>query len=679
MEKEGSGRTVKMKLFGENDKKVIWQNSRQFKNAEKTWFFIGFSQSIAENIRVIYLDDQNNSEFKEISPSFKFDFSPQHINLFGNSLEEDQATGHVNLSRFLIMNSGSPVIEHIAMTNKEDDCKIESSYYEDEVCLICNDDKIVNLERKCLEYCPYGQKNGMTDVCVKCQDEFCDELNSTRFELVNNNDKNNEWHIKSSRPVKAESIDAEKVFNIAFTGEKNSMNDFNYKLEPSKDPDYTHRVFFDWKDNFKEENLTLTTNFDDDKPIYDVNHNLIYMKNTETELKRACYVSDDKDDKMKILAYFLLWFYVFTAVFLLIFTIFCCRKRVTIAGLWKYMLHMWMKLQMVAFFIFINVYMSCCLRRFLHYLYKYGVSWDHELRELFDNWWDDEHDYVEGLNEFYLTSFISEDVQRFILHNMGIFFLVHIVIFIVYILIKLCECIGRSLPNSCIYQINNFLEYYGLIFGYLLVSMQIFVFATLNLRRGVEDPNDEGEVKMEHGYFIVCLIVAILYLLVLILFWIYAAVRLLGNQIFFMNKLNYNKFYYFFAGFKKNKSAQTYDLWMILAHFIVGCMIGILYDHSLSAVIVILVTLIILFAITLILRPWKSNLLLFGDIISQIGILVLAFMFFLYQVWDSSDCEECGSRESVLCWLIVIFVFAALLLGLICLIIQTLINTCSKP
>ena len=49
--------------------------------------------------------------------------------------------------------------------------------------------------------------------------------------------------------------------------------------------------------------------------------------------------------------------------------------------MWKFWLHIWMKFQVLCFFLFIGVVISCCLREFLSFLYTYGVSWNHSFRD----------------------------------------------------------------------------------------------------------------------------------------------------------------------------------------------------------------------------------------------------------------------------------------------------------
>lgn len=192
------------------------------------------------------------------------------------------------------------------------------------------------------------------------------------------------------------------------------------------------------------------------------------------------------------------------------------------------------------------------------------------------------------------------------LHNMGIIFIVHLVILLAYIIVKVWDYFSRAIERSCMYKVVVFMEFTFLIVGFLVVHMQIFVFSSLTWRNAL----------FTHGYFTFCFLLAIAYILVFALFWIYALIKLMGPSHYFNNPLNYNRFYFFFAGFKDTKFARTFDLWIVFGHFIIGLMIGLLYKEYLAQSIVILIVLIILLVITIIIRPWDSLILNICDIVS---------------------------------------------------------------
>lgn len=112
-----------------------------------------------------------------------------------------------------------------------------------------------------------------------------------------------------------------------------------------------------------------------------------------------------------------------------------------------------------------------------------------------------------------------------------------------------------------------FWEFTALIVGYLLFHMRDFVFSGLNWRKAI----------FSHSYFVCCFLIAIFYILVFILFWLYSLWRILfGGVNYWSDPIRVNKFYYFRAGYRDDRFARTYDHWMTLAHLVVGLVIGIL-------------------------------------------------------------------------------------------------------
>ena len=64
-----------------------------------------------------------------------------------------------------------------------------------------------------------------------------------------------------------------------------------------------------------------------------------------------------------------------------------------------------------------------------------------------------------------------ENVSAFFLHNFGVFFIVHLFILLLYILIKLWDIIKDSANGSFMYRVLNYMEFSLLIVGFMLVDM----------------------------------------------------------------------------------------------------------------------------------------------------------------------------------------------------------------
>ena len=69
---------------------------------------------------------------------------------------------------------------------------------------------------------------------------------------------------------------------------------------------------------------------------------------------------------MRVLAYILLISYAGAALILLIMTIIAFNKFWNLGGLWKFLLHNWMKLNLIAFLVLLAINMPCCVNSFLH-------------------------------------------------------------------------------------------------------------------------------------------------------------------------------------------------------------------------------------------------------------------------------------------------------------------------
>ncbi len=109
---------------------------------------------------------------------------------------------------------------------------------------------------------------------------------------------------------------------------------------------------------------------------------------------RICYLKDDKERALRGLAYFTLILFALSLLIMLLVTIFCCPIR-NLGALWKFLLHNWMKLQLIAFFVLLAIYMPCCIKEFLRIIYKFAVRWNHSFRTVFNDSYDDDQTYIE--------------------------------------------------------------------------------------------------------------------------------------------------------------------------------------------------------------------------------------------------------------------------------------------
>lgn len=652
----------------------VYDSKVFFVEGETFYVMAGVATAPSGAARIVYLDNTKEIDFPLINDDFQFNTDPQNITVLGNNDDPSLYKGYIDLYNFKIFNSATAAeffnqIQRADEKSKfdlKDYCELNASHYRNaEGCFECKN-KVLSVENNCIDYCPLTQKNPLNDKCIKCLDDDCDEIDKTQWN-VEKIDKTT-YRIKPSRRVLSKNIDFENMVDIKFD-EKDKKYDYDIKKTINKEEQFID-YDFTFKNRIVDKNLNFSIKNSENPPQYDINRNLLYQSSNSQKAQvlvntiksNICYIKSQKKNAIKAMAITTLVIFLLSFLILLSMTILCFKKFQNLGALWKFLLHTWMKLQLIAFFVLLGIYLPCCVQEFLKFIYKYAVSWDHAFRNIINDINDSDGDYNEGMIDKKLNyGFDDLYVRPFILHNMMVAFIVQCVIFFVYVVLKIWDC-AKSLAGSFIYKLFVFLEFTGLIIGYLIVHMHAFVFSAINFKQAL----------FSYSYFTICFLISICYTLVFAIFWFYSLFRFLKSSNYFMNEINQNKFYYFYAGYKDSKFARTWDHWMVLSHFIVGLMIGILYNYPLTQVIIILICLIILFGITIIIRPWKYMIFNIAEILMQFLIIVVVLMFLILAAYDKDGfCDTCKGREGAICWLTVILLFLTFLIGAIALILQT--------
>lgn len=81
--------------------------------------------------------------------------------------------------------------------------------------------------------------------------------------------------------------------------------------------------------------------------------------------------------------------------------------------------------------------------------------------------------------------------------------------------------------------------------------------------------------------------------------------------------------------------------------------------------IVITAVLVFLLVYLIIFRPWRNIWLWIADIVTQVCILVPVIIWLVWAIIDRGSCFDCGDREGRLCWVIVLFLWLGLIIGLL--------------
>ncbi len=302
--------------------------------------------------------------------------------------------GFFNLYKWTIFNSASIFY---SLENKIDDnefvCEKPLSYYElQKNCWTCKN-SVLNQEDKCIEFCSEGTKNPITGYCVDCREENCQASNLTRWEIEQKSDS--EFHIKPTRKILTKNINYNKTFTLELEG-RNSTDYFDYQFRNVQD-DGTLILDMDYKKNIIKENLLLKFRQNFTNPIYDENRNLMYANIETFELERVCQLSSSQENSLKAVAITALAIYLALFIILMIFSTLLYKKMWDLGGLWKFFLHNLFKLQLIAMFLLLSVYMPCCIKKFLETLYTIAWKWDHSLGSWTDSINDSNDNYNEGL------------------------------------------------------------------------------------------------------------------------------------------------------------------------------------------------------------------------------------------------------------------------------------------
>jgi hypothetical protein len=671
--KDASTRIIRIHLRNTKGEQ-IWNSTTTYQPSIQYKVIVGISSSPANQIRAVFWDSRGQTDFSEISPNFTFDFrtdtSNKMISLFGNSESgSDSGNGQFTFYRFIILNSASPVLlnyltkESLISSLKDSvpkTCKLRTSFYAQNFgCLLC-DGLIANLNRTCSSICPVGYRNGLTDICIACQNGKCLDNGSGFWTITKI--ANDHYQLRPSRPLLNNSTDLSKLVSLTFPG--GNSTDFNYTLSSNIEGQYVD-IYLNFYKNIVNQTLLVDISTGPFSQLLDANRNRISSSQSSIVVERFCFLEPEVKRSMDSLAITALVIFLVSLLVLLIFTIIFYEKILDLASLWKFLLHNWIRFQLVGSLYLLGIYMPCCAKAFLNVIYDLSIGWNQALSDPISNFNKDSVIFRDGLDQTKPPSqFLEQGVLAFILHNMCIALIVHGVILLTYVIIKIWDWFKTSRAKF-MYLFFLFMEFSVLIAGYGIFHLQAFIFSGLNFRLAI----------FTNSYFIVCFVIAICYVTVFAAFWLYAAFRLIGPSLYFANPINNARFYYFFAGYRDSKWAKTYDLWYYLGFSVIGLMIGIVWQNAIAQLAVILAVLVTLFVLSVILRPWNYLFQLILELTCQLIMIAVVIILLIIAVYDSSGCFDCGNREGGLCLLIVALLFIYLMLLSIGLIMQTLFLT----
>jgi hypothetical protein len=455
-----------------------------------------------------------------------YDFSYKNIKGLNNS---GSYSGYILLNRLSIMDnfSGSVLME-LENSNKRiqslsKNCLTRTDYFNGSFgCLTCKKG-FVNIvkTRTCEQLCPQGFRNNGVNVCVKCLYPDCSDIPPLTWRVEFLNQQNNTYRLIPSRPIYPANIDFNQLLSLNILNMEETK-DYTYTLIPGVNNEHVD-VKFDFKNNINNNQVDVKFDTSKGDKLYDQNGNLLVGSNFDFKLKNTCVLSDTKRKTIENLAIAAFFITLISILFALFMLCACTKKlqgedqleRRTLApknelsnAIWKFILHNWMWLQVVAFLYLLNSQFPCCLRFFFRSLYKYAVGWAHGMGPVWDSANRGNQAYQNEMSNTLMPSYFSRlqdekgvGVTPYILHNMGVIFIFHLVVLAVYVVFRIVDCMLGTNENM-FYKCFIVVHMNLVILGYLLFHMMAFVFSFLNL----------AFASFSTPYFVICFIISILYI-----------------------------------------------------------------------------------------------------------------------------------------------------------------------
>lgn len=88
--------------------------------------------------------------------------------------------------------------------------------------------------------------------------------------------------------------------------------------------------------------------------------------------------------------------------------------------------------------------------------------------------------------------------------------------------------------------------------------------------------------------------------------------------------------------------ARLWDHWMTFIQFIIAIMMGVAYNSGMSQTLVLLFLILFHLLLTLVVRPWKSNLLNALELIALFFIFIVTILLVIIAAYDQRKCFICA-------------------------------------
>ena len=199
-----------------------------------------------------------------------------------------------------------------------------------------------------------------------------------------------------------------------------------------------------------------------------------------------------------------------------------------------------------------------------------------------------------------------------------------------------------------------------------MIHFQGVVFAALNLL--VPD--------YSNAYPLISLVLACLFLVAVFAMVGYTLACTLRSTVYKIDALDYTRFYFYMTGQKNGGGALSYDQLALVIQIVIGLFLGTLGYYYVTQAVLIFLLVILWLLLLVILRPQRSAVLFFGEVIS-LSCLIIALIFILViGIYNYRGCVNCASPyfDGSFSSFAAVMLFFAMLSPLIAVIIECFVH-----
>ena len=639
-------KNIRLKSKGLNQE-IIWESTWDYSNNKEYIFFIGIAISPSNTVKLVYQDNLHRSSHVNLASDFFFSNDLQDITYLKDN--KNFYKSYLEFYKFMILNSAiSPMFYKF---KSESDLEInnnncifsQNGFKNNNECFYCKN-SILSIKNKCEDYCQAQEKNSGSGFCVPCKNPDCSEKPNTKFEVITND--LDTIKLKSTKKIVNPNFTLKNIFKILLDDKNSKDGFFDYDYEYGNIDNQYLNYHFNFKRElknqklyfiFKEKNLTL----------YDENKNLVSTEPIEVEISYFCFVKKTPKLIMKILAYISqIGFYV-CLVSLILISIFFKSKMKDLVTFWKYILMMWIKLQVISVSYLFGINMPCTSGVFFSTLYDFNIKWHHNI---FENFFDNHHYlFLLDKNQPINGAYQKEGIQAYFLENLFLVLIFHLIIVFLFGILKITLLFNKKK------FLRNFLDHFeftGLFIFFLIFGFPVFYFSAMTL----------NHTSFSHFSFALSFVVSLSYLFVFLFFIGFFYFKLYKTK-YFENKRNKKRFFFFFAGYRNIKKIHSFDVRIFFTQFLIALTAAFFYKKPLIQTIVIFLLQLILIYLAKTYAPWVYGLINLNELISLIlGAIGTIFAITVASRQNSSDPFK-GDREGFYAFTIVITTFCSIIIS----------------